>query len=167
MDNAGNNTKDIFEDAQDYISLDASLEAGREAIDKFLNNQFNEAREIVEPLSDKSIYHASVYGVIRLFEAMMTFEQKDLEEASTVLSQSCDTINRFRKKTSIKEKIGRLIQNPDYSDYYTDMEVHAELVFAEVLLLKAILIICQDNSLSSLLKGSIIYLFGGRSLSIQ
>ena len=76
MDNAGNNTEDIFEDAQDYISLDASLEAGREAIDKFLNNQFNEAREIVEPLSDKSIYHASVYGVIRLFEAMMTFEQK-------------------------------------------------------------------------------------------
>ena len=31
------------------ISLDESLEAAREAIDKFLNNKFDEAYEIVEP----------------------------------------------------------------------------------------------------------------------
>ena len=31
------------------ISLDESLEAAREAIDKFLNNKFEEAYEIVEP----------------------------------------------------------------------------------------------------------------------
>ena len=128
--------EEIFEDAQDWITLDTSLEAGREAIDKFLNNQFDEAGEIVEPLSDKSIYHASVYGVIRLFKAMMTFEQKDLEEASKVLSQSCDTIDRFRKKTTFKDKLGRILWNPDFNDY-TDTEIHAELCFAEVLLMKA------------------------------
>ena len=82
----------------------------------------------------------------------MTFEKNDIEEASNVLSQSCDTINRFRKKITFREKIGRLIQNPDYNDY-TDMEVHAELVFAEALLLEAILTICEDNSLTSLIKG--------------
>ena len=130
------NDEEIFEDARDWIPLEASLEAGREAIDKFLNNQFDEAGEIVEPLSDRSIYHASVYGVIRLFKAMMTFEQKDLKEASKVLGQSCDTINRFRKKTSFKDKLGRILWNPDYNDY-TDMEIHAELCFAEVLLMKA------------------------------
>ena len=31
------------------ISLDEALEAAREAIDKFLNNKFEEAYEIVEP----------------------------------------------------------------------------------------------------------------------
>ena len=31
------------------ISLDESLEDAREAIDKFLNNKFEEAYEIVEP----------------------------------------------------------------------------------------------------------------------
>ena len=152
---------------EDEISLEESLKIAHEAIDIFLNNQFDEARDMVKPFANRSIYHAAIYGVTSLFEALMTFEKNDIEEASNVLSQSCDTINRFRKKTTIKEKIGRLIQNPDYNDYYTDMEVHAELVFAEVLLLKAILIICQDNSLTSLLKGSIIYLIGGRSLSIH
>ena len=146
--------EEIFEDAQDWISLDASLEAGREAVDKFLNNQFNEAREIVEPLSDRSIYHASVYGVIRLFEAMMTFEQKDLEKASTVLSQSCDTINRFRKKTTFKDKLGRILWNPDYNDY-TDMEVHAELCFAEVLLMKALATVLEDETLASFVKAGL------------
>ena len=34
------NDEEIFEDARDWIPLEASLEAGREAIDKFLNNQF-------------------------------------------------------------------------------------------------------------------------------
>ena len=31
------------------ITLDEALEAAREAIDKFLNNKFEEAYEIVEP----------------------------------------------------------------------------------------------------------------------
>jgi hypothetical protein len=32
------------------ITLDESLEAARESINKFLNNKFDEARDIVEPL---------------------------------------------------------------------------------------------------------------------
>lgn len=32
------------------VSLSESLEAAREAIDKFLNNNFDEARAIVQPL---------------------------------------------------------------------------------------------------------------------
>jgi len=32
------------------VSLSDSLEAAREAIDKFLNNHFDEARDIVQPL---------------------------------------------------------------------------------------------------------------------
>ena len=39
------NTTELAEE----ISLDESLEAAREAIDKFLNNKFEEAYEIVEP----------------------------------------------------------------------------------------------------------------------
>ena len=40
----------LANDALLDISLDESLEAAREAVDKFLNNKFDEARDIVEPL---------------------------------------------------------------------------------------------------------------------
>ena len=60
---------------EDEISLEESLKVAHEAIDIFLNNQFDEAREMVKPLADRSIYHAAIYGVTSLFEALMTFEK--------------------------------------------------------------------------------------------
>ena len=55
-----------FLNEEDEISLEESLKVAREAIDIFLNNQFDEARDMVKPLADKSIYHAAVYGVTRV-----------------------------------------------------------------------------------------------------
>jgi len=141
-------------DGDDDIPLDDALEAAREAIDKFLNNNFDEARDIVQPLADKSIYHALGYGVILFLEAMMTFEQKHIEEASIVLSQACDTIDKFRKKSTLVHSLGKMLRKPDY-DTYTDMEVHAELVFAEILLLKATLTFCEDETLVSFVKAGL------------
>ena len=37
-------------DVAEDINLDEALEAAREATNKFLNNKFDEARDIVEPL---------------------------------------------------------------------------------------------------------------------
>ena len=47
---------------EDEISLEESLKVAHEAIDIFLNNQFDEARDMVKPFADKSIYHAAIYG---------------------------------------------------------------------------------------------------------
>lgn len=87
-------------------------------------------------------------------KAMMTFEQKHIEEASTVLSNACDTINRFRKKSGLVDSLGKILRKPDY-DSYTDLESHAELVFAECLLLKATLTFCEDETLGKFLKDKI------------
>ena len=93
-------------------------------------------------------------------KAVMTFEEKHIEEASAILGRACDTIGKlenifflfgcsqkiyflwfvgsFRKKsTGLVDSLGSILRKPDY-DAYTDMEVHAELCFAEVLLLKVI-----------------------------
>ena len=69
-------------------------------------------------------------------KAVMTFEQKHIEEASVVLSQACETINSYRhkrsKSTGLVDSLGKLIKKaPDY-DQYTDNQVHAELCYAEV-----------------------------------
>lgn len=137
------------------VPLDVGLEAAREAIDKFFNNEFDEAKEIVQPLADKSIYHALGYGVFMYLKAVMTFEQKHIEEASAVLSRACDTISRFRKKSGgLVDSLGKILRKPDY-DSYTDMEIHAELCFAEVLLLKAVLTLCEDETLVSFVKAGL------------
>jgi len=141
-------------DNQD-VSLDQGLEIAREAIDMFLNNKFDESRDIIQPLADRSIYHALGYSVFIYLKAVMTFEQKHLEEASAVLSRSCDTINRFRKKSGgLVDSLGKILRKADY-DSYTDAEVHAELCFAEVLLLKAVLTLCEDETLMSFVKAGI------------
>ena len=156
------------------VPLEEGLEAAREAIDKFLNNKFDEARDIVQPLyvyshqlleqrcqylfssrADRSIYHALGYGVFMYLKAVMTFEQKHIEEASAVLTRACDTISRFRKKSGgLVDSLGKMLRKADY-DSYTDAEVHAELCFAEVLLLKAVLTLCEDETLVSFVKAGL------------
>ena len=108
--------------------------------------------------ADVSIYHALGYGVFMYLKAMMTFEQKHIEEASAVLSRACETIGSYRhrrsKSTGLVDTLGKLIKKADY-DMYTDNQVHAELCYAEVLLLKAVLTLCEDETLVSFVKAGL------------
>ena len=110
--------------------------------------------------ADCSIYHALGYGVFMYLKAVMTFEQKHIEEASAVLSQACENIDSYRHKRSksagLVDTLGKLIKKaaPDY-DQYTDNQVHAELCYAEILLLKAVLTLCEDETLVSFVKAGL------------
>lgn len=140
------------------MSLSENLEEAHLAVEMFLNNNFEEARNIVQPLADKSIYHALGYSVFMYLKAVMTFESKHIEEASIVLSDACDTINTFRRKTGIVERIlssGSSSNGGSPYDAWTETEVHAELCYAEVLLLKAVLTLCEDETLVSFVKAGL------------
>lgn len=148
---------EVFEDALEEseevtigeIPLGLGLSEGQLAIDRFFDNKFEEAREIVIKHCDKSIYHALGIGTFQFLEAVMTFEQEHIERASTVLSQSLATIDRFRKKSvGLVDALRRMVGRND-SNSYTEVEMHAELVYAEVLLLKAMLTVCEDETLAS------------------
>jgi hypothetical protein len=56
------------------IPMDEALEECKHAIDLFLNNKFEDAKNVVEPLADRSIYHAVGYSVFMFLKAVMTFE---------------------------------------------------------------------------------------------
>ena len=72
-----------------------------------------------------------------------------------IFSQACDTIGRYRRKSNgIVDSLGKMVRKPDYNQY-TDNEVHAELCFAEVLLLKAVLTLCEDETLVSFVKAGL------------
>ena len=64
-------------------------------------------------------------------------------------------IIRFRKKSSgLAESLGKMVGRADY-DSYTELELHAELVYAECLLLKAMLTVCEDETLVSFVKAGL------------
>ena len=47
-----------------------------------------------------------------------------------------------------------MVGRQDYNTY-TEMEMHAELVYAECLLLKAMLTVCEDETLVSFVKAGL------------
>ena len=86
------------------------------------------------------------------------FFQERIEAAIEVLKKTSDTIASYRKKNGgFVESVGKLVKSRTAADYnqYTEMEMHAELCYAEVLLLRAILTLCEDENLVSFVKAGL------------
>lgn len=130
------------------IGLAQGLREGQAAIDLFFNNDYDGARELTQRNAEESIYHALGFGTFQFLKAVMTFEQDHVEEASRVLAKSVETIDKFRRKYTIGDTLGKIVKKKDYNEF-TEMEVHAELVYAECLLLKAMLTIVENENLVS------------------
>lgn len=136
------------------MDLHQSILESKLAIDFFFNNKFDEARQLMMPHKSNSIYHAVGHSVFLFLEAMLTFEQRHIELASEALKQCLHVCNKFRKKNTITESIGKTFKRANYESF-TELEAHAELCAAEALLLKALLTFVEDETLSSMLKGGI------------
>ncbi|XP_055378468.1 tetratricopeptide repeat protein 39B-like [Condylostylus longicornis] len=149
---------DDFQDAVDIdapqfeMDLDTALEEAKLAINYFFNNKFDDARNLMQPWANTSMYHSIGACVFAFLEAILTFEQQHIQEASESLKRCLSVCNRYRRKNTITESLGKTFRRPNY-DQYTETEVHAELCSAEALLLKAMLTFIEDETLSSLIKG--------------
>lgn len=134
------------------MDLNQALIESKMSIDYFFNNKFDEARLLLLPHANTSIYHAVGHAVFLFLEAMLTFEQKHIESASNALSKCLHVCKKFQRKSTISESIGKTFKKVNYESY-TEMEAHAELCSAEALLLKALLTFVEDETLSSMIKG--------------
>lgn len=85
---------------------------------------------------------------------MLTFEHAHIVEASNALKLCLAVCNRHRKKSSLAQNITKMVKKTDY-DSYSEIEVHAELCYAETLLLKAMLTFVEDETLSSFIRGGL------------
>lgn len=85
---------------------------------------------------------------------MLTFEQPHIVLAAETLKSSLSICNRYRKKNTFSESLGKMVKRGNY-EQFTELEAHAELCHAECLLLKAILTFMEDETLSSFIKASI------------
>ncbi|KAK4328683.1 hypothetical protein Pmani_000930 [Petrolisthes manimaculis] len=149
------NGEEVFEDARDGVSemdLSTAMDQAALACSYFFNNRFEEARALMKPWAHKSMYHGLGYGTFMYLQAIMTFEPRDIEIAIEALKQSVDVCSKFRRKNTLGESLGKIVKKPDYNAF-TKEEIHAELCYAECLLLRAVLTFMEDETLISFLKG--------------
>lgn len=136
------------------MDLDSALEEAQLAIHYFLNNKFDDARNLLKPWAHCSMYHSVGNSVFAFLEAILTFEQHQIVNAAEELKTCLEVCNHQRRKNTVKESIGKKFKKINY-DHYTDLEAHAELCSAEAMLIKAMLTFIEDETLTSLIKGGI------------
>ncbi|PSN56062.1 Tetratricopeptide repeat protein 39B [Blattella germanica] len=140
--------------ASSSMSLETSIEDTQKAIDLFLNNKYDEAKQIVIPWIDQSIYHALGNSYFLFIEGLLTFEEPLLILAAEACKQCVMLCNKFRKKNTVGEALEKMIKKTNY-DSYTPLEIHAELCYAESLLIKSMLAFLEDETFASFLKGGL------------
>lgn len=153
--------EETFQDATEKIAvasemdLVSAIEEVTVGLHFLLNNKYAEAQKIAKPWADKSIYHAMALGSLYTFQAMMTFDQADIEAALEVLKSSADLCNRRRHRTTVTNNlVTKLVLRPNYNTY-AEEEVHAEMCYAECLLFRALVTFIQDDNLMSFIKGGL------------
>ncbi len=94
--------------------------------------------------------------------------------ALDLVKQSIEISNQYRRKTTLTESFGRILKRTDYNLYTEGIsffywvwdwfyfsstqyleQIHAELCYAESMLLKAVLTFTEDETLMSFVKGGL------------
>ncbi|XP_039770650.1 tetratricopeptide repeat protein 39A isoform X3 [Ornithorhynchus anatinus] len=125
------------------------------ALDLFLTNKFSAALACLEPRIKQSMYHSLTYATILEMQAMMTFDPRDIQNASNMMKETQSLCQKYRKKASVADSFNSLVhrQSPEQ---FTEEEIHAEVCYAECLLQRAALtFLQQDENMVSFIKGGI------------
>ncbi|XP_020793378.1 tetratricopeptide repeat protein 39A isoform X1 [Boleophthalmus pectinirostris] len=129
------------------MTLQECLDECMEALDLFLNNHFNESLDRLRPRVNESMYHALIYATVLEMQAMMTFEHDDITNAGNTMKSAQEVCQRFRRKSpGLSSKTG---------DSLSEVQLHAEVCFAECQLQRAALTFLQDENMVSFIKGGI------------
>ncbi|XP_037332738.2 tetratricopeptide repeat protein 39A isoform X1 [Pungitius pungitius] len=130
------------------MTLKECLDECMEALDLFLNNHFKESLDMLRPRVKESMYHALIYATVLEMQAMMTFQPDDISNAGQTMKSAQEVCHKFRRKSSgLLSKSG--------GDSLTEVQLHAEVCYAECQLQRAALTFLQDENMVSFIKGGI------------
>ncbi|KAH9627999.1 hypothetical protein HF086_017974 [Spodoptera exigua] len=151
--------EDEFEDATDELpdatpDLHTAFNDCEVAIRKFFNNDLTGAMTIMKPWQRTSVYHSLGAAIFEFIPAMLTFDSSQINNALAALKIAIAICHEQRKNYTFVESIGTIIKKPNYAAY-TDMEAHAELCYAETLMLQAAMTIMEGEDLTGFIKGTI------------
>lgn len=145
-------TKDVQQSSEE---LKEDIGVITHALNLFLNSRMVEANDIVAVHADKRIYYALAYALLATIKAFMTFEHEDLGTALEYCKDTLHIASLLRKQASTISSIGSFVRGtgPSVSRIagMSFVQRHAELVYAECTLLKAILAIAHSGDVFGLL----------------
>ncbi|CAK6434033.1 unnamed protein product [Pipistrellus nathusii] len=136
------------------MDLKNGLEECEVALKLFLNNKFKDALELLQPWAKDNMYHALGYSTIVVLQAIMTFEQQDIQNGISAMRDALQTCQKYRKKNTVVESFSSLISRGSL-EQMTEEEMHAEICYAECLLQKAALTFVQDENMINFIKGGL------------
>ncbi|KAK5611412.1 tetratricopeptide repeat domain 39A [Crenichthys baileyi] len=167
------------------MTLKACLDECMEALDLFLNNHFNESLERLRPRVHESMYHALIYATVLEMQAMMTFQHDDITNAGNtmksaqkvcqseeeevrrnVVSEPSDLSEQhptrgfksslwFEGNACLFRRKSQGLANKSVGESLSEVQLHAEVCYAECQLQRAALTFLQDESMVSFIKGGI------------
>lgn len=139
-------------------ALAPDLELCRQVLSAFLSSRMREAEEMLiknDP-DNNHMYLQSGHGLIESLKGMMTFDSVDLLAALEITKGTAATATTLRRPgDSLLGKIGGLVRAGHGVQRVRQMsalERHAELVYAETVLIKAILAIVSGGDWLGLIK---------------
>ncbi|KAK0527646.1 hypothetical protein OC842_004808, partial [Tilletia horrida] len=118
----------------DDIRDDLALVRG--AMSLFLNSRMQEAEDICIQGAEKRLYKAVGMALINTVKAVLTFEPQDFINAIECNKHSMNIASLLRRKKGVRKVAGNSQAN---LRAMTVVQLHAELIFAESQVLKAIL----------------------------
>ncbi|GAA6038616.1 hypothetical protein JCM8097_009449 [Rhodosporidiobolus ruineniae] len=126
------------------------------AMHLFMSSRMIEAEEICLSGSDHRLYYSVGYALIQSIKSLATFEPEDLEAAIQCCRDSIHITQLLRKKDhGLFERVGSIAKGTTSVHSIKTMTLvqrHAELVYAECTLLKAVLGIIYSGDFLAFLK---------------
>ncbi|XP_023068887.2 tetratricopeptide repeat protein 39B isoform X2 [Piliocolobus tephrosceles] len=136
------------------VDLKSGLEECAVALNLFLSNKFTDALELLRPWAKESMYHALGYSTIVVLQAVLTFEQQDIQNGISAMKDALQTCQKYRKKYTVVESFSSLLSRGSL-EQLSEEEMHAEICYAECLLQKAALTFVQDENMINFIKGGL------------
>ncbi|OXG93214.1 hypothetical protein C345_00850 [Cryptococcus neoformans A2-102-5] len=131
--------------------LGHDIETCREAIRLFLTSRMKEAEEFCEESESEGhhLYLQSAMGIIEALKGMMTFDSVDLHNALEICKSTAVTASSLRRPSdNVFSRLGGMVKSHGglaRVKAMTPLERHAELVYAEQSLMKAMLAIISGG----------------------
>ncbi|KAJ3276315.1 hypothetical protein HK104_003670 [Borealophlyctis nickersoniae] len=137
--------------AEGDATLDAELKDVEEALAMFLDSRFSEAERFLRKKYCRSLYFTLGTAVITTLKAVMTFDPADVDAALEALHNTVEMASACRKEQSFVASFAGMVMGSGKAGSHlktmTRFQRHAELVFAEAYLLKAILSLLTDTNM--------------------
>lgn len=128
----------------------------RNALHLFLDSSMFAAEEICLSGADSRLYYSLGFALIQVIKSLATFEPEDLAMAIQCCKNTATITSLLRKKDhGALENVGRLVKGSTSVNSIRGMTLvqrHAELIFAEATLLKAVIGIIYSGDFIAFLK---------------